>query len=113
MGATITHVCLCQSPALVCSAWGHDVGSDPIPWGSCGAAQCEPCSALQGDSRKLEDASAYLALPSVRSPSEPRLLSGSSFRVSSGASGLTVSARDSFQISTVICSTKLTQNGES
>ncbi|NWS42419.1 DOCK2 protein, partial [Probosciger aterrimus] len=64
----------------------------------------------KGDSRKLEDASAYLALPSVWSPSEPRLLSGSSFRVSSGASGLTVSARDSFQISTVICSTKLTQN---
>ncbi|NXD71586.1 DOCK2 protein, partial [Eolophus roseicapillus] len=64
----------------------------------------------KGDSRKLEDTSAYLALPSVRSPSEPRLLSGSSFRVSSGASGLTVSARDSFQISTVICSTKLTQN---
>ncbi|KAM9027370.1 dedicator of cytokinesis protein 2-like isoform 2-T2 [Ara ararauna] len=64
----------------------------------------------KGDSRKLEDASAYLALPSVRSPPEPRLLSGSSFRVSSGTSSLTVSARDSFQISTVICSTKLTQN---
>ncbi|XP_062488155.1 dedicator of cytokinesis protein 2-like isoform X2 [Pezoporus occidentalis] len=64
----------------------------------------------KGDSRKLEDASTYLALPSVRSPSEPRLLSSSSFRVSSGTSGLTVSARDSFQISTVICSTKLTQN---
>uniref|UniRef100_A0A8B9FFB5 C2 DOCK-type domain-containing protein n=1 Tax=Amazona collaria TaxID=241587 RepID=A0A8B9FFB5_9PSIT len=63
----------------------------------------------KGDSRKLEDASAYLALPSVRSPSEPRLLSGS-FHVSSGTSALTVSARDSFQISTVICSTKLTQN---
>uniref|UniRef100_A0A8V5FWF4 Uncharacterized protein n=1 Tax=Melopsittacus undulatus TaxID=13146 RepID=A0A8V5FWF4_MELUD len=63
----------------------------------------------KGDSRKLEDASAYLALPSVRGPSEPWLLSGS-FRVSSSTSGLTVCARDSFQISTVICSTKLTQN---
>ncbi|KAM6132363.1 LOW QUALITY PROTEIN: dedicator of cytokinesis protein 2-like [Pterocles gutturalis] len=63
----------------------------------------------KGDSRRLEDAGAYLSLPSVRNLAEPRLLSGSSFRVSGAAAGLTVSAQDSFQIATLVCY-KLTQN---
>uniref|UniRef100_A0A8C8S388 C2 DOCK-type domain-containing protein n=1 Tax=Pelusios castaneus TaxID=367368 RepID=A0A8C8S388_9SAUR len=64
----------------------------------------------KGDTRKLEDASSYLNLPSMRSLSEAKALSGSSFRVSGGMAGMGISSRDSFQISTLVCSTKLTQN---
>uniref|UniRef100_A0A8C4YQS4 C2 DOCK-type domain-containing protein n=1 Tax=Gopherus evgoodei TaxID=1825980 RepID=A0A8C4YQS4_9SAUR len=64
----------------------------------------------KGDIRKLEDASSYLNLPFMRSLSETKTLSGSSFRVSGGMAGMGISSRDSFQISTLVCSTKLTQN---
>uniref|UniRef100_A0A8C6ZVD2 DOCKER domain-containing protein n=1 Tax=Nothoprocta perdicaria TaxID=30464 RepID=A0A8C6ZVD2_NOTPE len=64
---------------------------------------------LQGDSRRLEDASAYLGLPSTRSTAEPRAAPGASFRAGAAA-GISVSTRDTFQIATLICSTKLTQN---
>ncbi|KAG6922121.1 dedicator of cytokinesis protein 2-like, partial [Chelydra serpentina] len=64
----------------------------------------------KGDIRKLEDASSYLNLSFMRSLSEAKTLSGSSFRVSGGMAGMGISSRDSFQISTLVCSTKLTQN---
>ncbi|CAM5142296.1 unnamed protein product [Natator depressus] len=64
----------------------------------------------KGDIRKLEDASSYLNLPFTRSLLESKTLSGSSFRVSGGMAGMGIPSRDSFQISTLVCSTKLTQN---
>uniref|UniRef100_A0A4W3GEW9 Dedicator of cytokinesis protein 2-like n=1 Tax=Callorhinchus milii TaxID=7868 RepID=A0A4W3GEW9_CALMI len=62
---------------------------------------------LKGDSRKLEDPNIYLNQICSRQ-SDHKLSLSASFRSSSGSH--LVCSRDSFQISTLVCSTKLTQN---
>uniref|UniRef100_A0A674PIG3 Dedicator of cytokinesis 2 n=1 Tax=Takifugu rubripes TaxID=31033 RepID=A0A674PIG3_TAKRU len=70
---------------------------------------------FKGDSKRMEDVNCYLSLPSTRHHHSDThrssvSLSRSSSSLSGGGGGLSVSSRDSFTISTLVCSTKLTQN---
>lgn len=63
----------------------------------------------QGDNKKMEDAKFYLTLPGTKLEMEEKELQAAKNQVAFTPSK--DSTKDSFQIATLICSTKLTQNG--
>lgn len=67
------------------------------------------CLYLQAEAKKLEDSSMYLSLASTKPEMEER--NPSSGKNTQNLGSFSVS-KDSFQILTLVCSTKLTQNGE-
>ena len=68
----------------------------------------------QGDNKKMEDAKCYLTLPYTKVEMEEKETpSGKSLHHLANFTPNKDSTKDSFQIATLICSTKLTQNGRS
>lgn len=66
----------------------------------------------QGDNKKMEDAKSYLTLPCTKMEMEEKEApSGKNLHPLANFTPTKDSTKDSFQIATVICSTKLTQNG--
>lgn len=74
----------------------------------------ETCSCLiiknQAEAKKLEDSSVYLSLPSTKLELEEKGYANTG-KNSQNLGTCTIS-KDSFQIATLVCSTKLTQNGK-
>ncbi|KAK1342411.1 hypothetical protein QTO34_015176 [Cnephaeus nilssonii] len=62
----------------------------------------------KGDNKKMEDAKFYLTLPGTKAEMEEKELQASKTQASFAPTK--ESTKDSFQIATLICSTKLTQN---
>lgn len=68
-------------------------------------------SEKQAEAKKLEDLSLYLNLPATKLELEEKGYSATGKSIQN-LTNCTIS-KDSFQISTLVCSTKLTQNGNS